>query len=366
VSLTGIAQRWSLLSDDEGSLLREASEVAKKTNIEWAKKLGINPAKRIGCVKPSGTTSALLGTTSGIHAAHAEFYLRRVRIETNSPIAAYLLSVLDYATQKKEQEEKGMKEADGAAVKFFNPFTTSMEELADRADECDGVIGLPLIETDVYSRPKPDPVTGAKPAGAAATTLVITMPISMEGAIVRSKESAVELLERAALIHRNFIQPTHTAGPNFHNVSLTVNYKPRRPAQADQEADDGEEGVILEWLLDHTDCYAGIALFPDLSAGSTSAVKYPQLPFEEVDETTYEEWFSVWNKLGNLAIEQQKKKRMRAKEDEGESREEKEGADAQDPLTVLCQGMSQVAWDPSAVDKRKEILACAGGNCEYT
>jgi ribonucleoside-diphosphate reductase alpha chain len=55
--------------------------------------LGINPAKRIGCVKPSGTTSALLGTTSGIHAAHAELYLRRVRMETNSPLSHYFVSL---------------------------------------------------------------------------------------------------------------------------------------------------------------------------------------------------------------------------------------------------------------------------------
>jgi ribonucleoside-diphosphate reductase alpha chain len=75
VSITGIAQNWKLLS--QPGVLDEAGELAKRVNREWAAKIGINPAKRIGCVKPSGNTSALLGTTSGIHADNANYYLRR-------------------------------------------------------------------------------------------------------------------------------------------------------------------------------------------------------------------------------------------------------------------------------------------------
>ena len=63
----------------------------RKINRYWANNLGINPAARLTCVKPAGTTSLVLGTSSGIHAWHDEFYIRRLRVGKNEAIYPYLV-----------------------------------------------------------------------------------------------------------------------------------------------------------------------------------------------------------------------------------------------------------------------------------
>lgn len=85
VSLTGQAQKWKELE----TWLKDArvKEVVQSTNQKIAKAIGIQPSARITTTKPSGTTSAWLGTTSGIHAAHSKYYIRRVRVDVNDPIA---------------------------------------------------------------------------------------------------------------------------------------------------------------------------------------------------------------------------------------------------------------------------------------
>ncbi len=57
-----------------------------KVNMEWADKIGINPAAAITCVKPSGTVSCLCDTASGIHPRYAEQFIRRVRIDKKDPL----------------------------------------------------------------------------------------------------------------------------------------------------------------------------------------------------------------------------------------------------------------------------------------
>jgi ribonucleoside-diphosphate reductase alpha chain len=77
VSITGIMENPDLLLDP--AVQREAAEVVKAANAEMARRIGINPAARTTCVKPSGTSSCLLGTSAGIHPHHARRYLRRVQ-----------------------------------------------------------------------------------------------------------------------------------------------------------------------------------------------------------------------------------------------------------------------------------------------
>ncbi len=89
VSLTGQAQKWTelqeWLADDKA-----IEEATVETNKAMAATLGINPAARIMTTKPSGSTSAWLGTTSGIHAAHSNYFIRRVRVDVGDPIAKKL------------------------------------------------------------------------------------------------------------------------------------------------------------------------------------------------------------------------------------------------------------------------------------
>jgi ribonucleoside-diphosphate reductase alpha chain len=96
VSLTGIYDNELLNGklglDGLAELLTELKTVAIQTNVEWAKKLGINASAAITCVKPSGTTSALCGTSSGIHPAHSPFYIRYVRNDMKDPLTEFMIA----------------------------------------------------------------------------------------------------------------------------------------------------------------------------------------------------------------------------------------------------------------------------------
>ena len=156
VSLTGIAS-INVLDYD----FTEAANVVVDENERVAGLLGINPAKRVTCIKPEGTGSLVLGTSSGIHAWHNHFYKRRIRVGKNEAIYEYL---------KKELPE--------------------------------------LVEDEVFGN-------GA----------VITVPVKApEEAIVRS-EDVISFLERIKYFTEVWVKPGHKGGMNTHNVSATVSIK---------------------------------------------------------------------------------------------------------------------------------------------
>ena len=158
VSMTGIASGKVLKLN-----VTEAASIVKKENTRVAKLLGINKAARTTCVKPAGTTSLTLGTSSGIHAWHNDFYIRRLRVGKNEPIYKYLL--------------------------------------AHHSE---------LVEDD-YFRPH--------------DTACISIPQeSPKGSIMRT-ESAFDLLERVKKIAKEWVVPGHRGGSNTHNVSATVSLK---------------------------------------------------------------------------------------------------------------------------------------------
>ena len=158
VSMTGIASGKVLKLN-----VTEAAAIVKKENTRVAKLLNINKAARTTCVKPAGTTSLTLGTSSGIHAWHNDYYIRRMRVGKNESIYNYL------ATLHPE-----------------------------------------LIEDD-YFRPH--------------DTACISIPQeSPKGSIMRT-ESAFELLERVKKIAKEWVVPGHRGGSNTHNVSATVSLK---------------------------------------------------------------------------------------------------------------------------------------------
>lgn len=70
--------------------LERLRDHARKVNEEWANKLGINKSTSITCVKPSGTVSQLVDSSSGIHARHNKYYIRRIRMDKKDPIYNYL------------------------------------------------------------------------------------------------------------------------------------------------------------------------------------------------------------------------------------------------------------------------------------
>ena len=77
VSITGIMDNPKVLLNAKNQ--KECAQIAVDTNQEWAKKLGINPAARVTCIKPEGTSSLVLGSASGIHPHHSRKYLRRIQ-----------------------------------------------------------------------------------------------------------------------------------------------------------------------------------------------------------------------------------------------------------------------------------------------
>jgi ribonucleoside-diphosphate reductase alpha chain len=160
VSMTGIAS-GRVLEDDID--LRAAAQVVKEENARVAELIGINKAARTTCVKPAGTTSLALGTSSGIHAWHNDYYIRRIRVGKNEPIYWHLS------------------------------------------------IHHPELVEDEYFRPH--------------DTAVISVPQkSPEGAILRT-ESAFQLLRRVKKITREWVKTGHRSGQNAHNVSATISLR---------------------------------------------------------------------------------------------------------------------------------------------
>jgi ribonucleoside-diphosphate reductase alpha chain len=95
VSMTGIMDN-KLTNGSEGKdnlikILNELRDYATEVNKEWSKKLGINQAAAVTCVKPSGNVSQLVSSASGIHARYAPYYIRSVRVNSKDPIAKFMI-----------------------------------------------------------------------------------------------------------------------------------------------------------------------------------------------------------------------------------------------------------------------------------
>lgn len=159
VSGTGIASGAYLKCD-----LQEAAKITKEENIRVAKIININPAARINAVKPSGTTSLVFGTSSGIHAWFNDYYIRRMKLGKNEPIYKYLLDKIPQ-----------------------------------------------LIEDDYF-----------KPTLDAFVKIPIAAP---EGSVIAKNETALQLLERVKHFSINWVKPGHIKGDNSHNVSATIYIK---------------------------------------------------------------------------------------------------------------------------------------------
>ena len=158
VSMTGIGSGTVLGYD-----MKKAAQIVKRENARVAKVIGINPSARCTTVKPAGTTSLALGTSSGIHAWHNDYYVRRVRVGKNESIYKYLVE------------------------------------------------NHPALIEDEYFRPH--------------DTAVISIPQkSPEGSILRT-ESPFQLLERIKKVATEWVAPGHRKGSNTHNVSATVSLK---------------------------------------------------------------------------------------------------------------------------------------------
>lgn len=97
VSITGIMDSPSILLNED--YLQEGAHKATITNRKWAKILGINPAARVTCLKPEGTSSLVLGAASGIHPHHSQKYIRRVQVNRLENPFKYLKKLNPHACE---------------------------------------------------------------------------------------------------------------------------------------------------------------------------------------------------------------------------------------------------------------------------
>ena len=155
VGMTGIGSGVILNYD-----LKKAADLAKEENARVAEVIGVNKAARVTTVKPSGTSSLVLGTASGIHAWHNDYYIRRIRVGKNEAIYSYL------------------------------------------------AINHPELVEDDFFKP--------------TIQAVISVPQQApEGSILRT-ENVIDMLERTKRFNIQWVKKGHRKGANTNNVSATV------------------------------------------------------------------------------------------------------------------------------------------------
>jgi len=143
--------------------LQEAVDVTIDANYNTATSIGINPAARITTVKPSGTTSCVVGTSSGIHAWHSKYYIRRMQCNKDEALYQYL------------------------------------------------AINHPELVKDMKLIPN---------------SAVIEIPqMAPNTATLREDETALQMLERVQKWNTDWVKQGHINGRNTHNVSATVSVK---------------------------------------------------------------------------------------------------------------------------------------------
>ena len=96
VSLTGIMDNELTNGRKHGleKTLTALREVAVETNREWSAIFSIPQSTAITCVKPSGTVSQLVDSSSGIHPRHSSFYIRTVRGDNKDPLTQFMICLL--------------------------------------------------------------------------------------------------------------------------------------------------------------------------------------------------------------------------------------------------------------------------------
>lgn len=206
--------------------LEVAAHIAKITNQMISESIGINESARMTCIKPSGTTSLVLGTSSGIHAWHAPYYLRTMRFNKNEDIAQYLY------------------------------------------------INHPELCEDDVLRPK--------------DTLCVRIPVKAPERSIFRTETAIDTLERVKKFSQEWIKPGHVDGDNTHNVSATISIdKDRKYGDAkeygltDTQSVYDEWEIVGKWMWENRDVYNGLSVLP-FFGGS-----YKQAPFEDITEEEY-------------------------------------------------------------------------------
>jgi hypothetical protein len=158
ISMTGLAT-----SNYRNYDYKKAAQIVLDENKRVAELIGINTAARTTLIKPEGTSSCVAGSSSGVHAWHAPYYIRRLRVGKNESIYQYLLQ------------------------------------------------NHPELVVDDYFKPNEQ--------------AIIEIPQKAPDSAILRTEPALDLLERVRFIYENWVKPGHVDGQNLHNVSATISIK---------------------------------------------------------------------------------------------------------------------------------------------
>ena len=105
ISMTGMMEHPAVSFDAD--LQRKMAKFILEVNAQVAKRIGINPAARATCVKPAGTTSSILGTSSGIHPHHAKRYFRRAQANEDELLVDFFRAQNPRAVEKSVWNPNG-------------------------------------------------------------------------------------------------------------------------------------------------------------------------------------------------------------------------------------------------------------------
>jgi intein/homing endonuclease len=97
VSMTGVMEKPEITLDER--IQKAGAKIVKAVNKEIAAKIGIRQAARTTCIKPEGTSSCILGTSSGIHPHHAKRYIRNVQSNKNEAPYKFFESINPFACE---------------------------------------------------------------------------------------------------------------------------------------------------------------------------------------------------------------------------------------------------------------------------
>lgn len=241
VGMTGICSGNVLDLDLEAAAL-----LAVRVNEKVARSIGINSAARVTTVKPSGTSSCVLGSSSGIHGWHDDYYIRRMQLNGQEALVPFFL---------KNHPE--------------------------------------LI----------------KPYEAIPGSYVLEFPQKApKNAILRNEESAVDFLDRVHKFNMDWVRKGHVRGENTNNVSATCSIKkmPKMKEETFPVTDENgkqsrvtvytpetdrygnpvyainEWPAVGEWMWKNKEYYNGLSVLP--YDGGT----YRQSPFESISKGKYE------------------------------------------------------------------------------
>jgi len=218
IGMTGIGSGEILKYD-----LDIAANTAKVMNSMISEVIGINEAARVTCIKPSGTTSLVLGTASGIHAWHNDYYLRTMRFNKNEDIASYL------------------------------------------------IVNHPELCEDDVLRP--------------ADTVCVRIPVKApENSILRT-ETAIDTLERVKRFSLEWIKGGHINGDNTHNVSATISIDKDRKYMIEVFSDSYQDEweVVGEWMWENRDVYNGLSVL-NYFGGSYIQAPFEDISKEEYEK----------------------------------------------------------------------------------